>query len=157
MWDMESFYRSYSAELTRYCCGLCRNWTAAQDLAQEVFYRALKNTHILEELGPNQRRAWLYTAARNLFVDQVRRAALERSFVETQREDAAAEEPGFTAVELTQLLRLLPPKERTLFRMRYLEGYNATELGELYGEPPATIRARLAKARRLLQQQLTEE
>ena len=34
--------------------------------------------------------------------------------------------------------------------MRYFEGYNATELGELFSLPPSTVRARLASARKRL-------
>ena len=53
--------------------------------------------------------------------------------------------------------RELPPAEQELFRKRYLEGYTAAELGKMYGLPPATVRTRLAKARRYLSQLLMEE
>lgn len=54
-------------------------------------------------------------------------------------------------------MELLTPAEQELFRKRYLEGYTAAELGKMYGLPPATVRTRLAKARRYLSQLLMEE
>ena len=55
------------------------------------------------------------------------------------------------------LQHVYTPAEQELFRKRYLEGYTAAELGKMYGLPPATVRTRLAKARRYLSQLLMEE
>ena len=66
-------------------------------------------------------------------------------------------DPDFAEAEARRLLELLPPAEQELFRKRYLEGYTAAELGKMYGLPPATVRTRLAKARRYLSQLLMEE
>ena len=41
--------------------------------------------------------------------------------------------------------------------MRYDEGYTAAELARLTGEPAATIRTRLHRIRKQLQQALKEE
>ena len=32
--------------------------------------------------------------------------------------------------------------------MRYIEGYNSTELGEIFDLPPSTVRSRLSSARK---------
>lgn len=144
---LEELFCAHRAELTAYCRGLCRSDAAAQDMVQEAFLRAWQNIGTLQDLGPSQRRAWLYRTARNLFVDAMRRTA---------REDAALPELKPEA-EARRLLELLPPAEQELFRKRYLEGYTAAELGKMYGLPPATVRTRLAKARRYLSQLLMEE
>ena len=71
---LEELFCAHRAELTAYCRGLCRSDAAAQDMVQEVFLRAWQNIGTLQDLGPSQRRAWLYRTARNLFVDAMRRA-----------------------------------------------------------------------------------
>ena len=71
--------------------------------------------------------------------------------------DPETPDPDFAEAEARRLLELLPPAEQELFRKRYLEGYTAAELGKMYGLPPATVRTRLAKARRYLSQLLMEE
>lgn len=80
---LEELFCAHRAELTAYCRGLCRSDAAAQDMVQEAFLRAWQNIGTLQDLGPSQRRAWLYRTARNLFVDAMRRTA---------REDAALPE-----------------------------------------------------------------
>jgi RNA polymerase sigma-70 factor (ECF subfamily) len=42
-----------------------------------------------------------------------------------------------------------------LFHLRYEEGYNASELSEMLGLPPGTIRARLSRCRMILKKQLS--
>ena len=108
---------------------MTQNESAAEDLVQEAFYRALHHTQELDGMDLAQGRAWLYRTVKNLFVDRFRRE---------RREAVMAE---------------LPEEERILFTMRYLEGYNSRELGELFGIPPATVRMRLASARKHLQRE----
>ena len=56
----------------------------------------------------------------------------------------------------TELLLLrLPPEDRTLFRLRYLEGYSAVELAEMFDMPSATVRTKLLRARQLLKKEIS--
>ena len=111
----------------------------------------------LQDLGPSQRRAWLYRTVRNLFVDAMRRTAREAAALPELEPEPETPDPDFAEAEARRLLELLPLAEQELFRKRYLEGYTAAELGKMYGLPPATVRTRLAKARRYLSQLLMEE
>ena len=64
------------------------------------------------------------------------------------------EESGYTQTEVSLLLLRLPPDVRTMFRMRYFDGYSATELGEIFHLPPATVRTKLSRAKQLLQKEI---
>ena len=75
------------------------------------------------------------------------------SFFQTDELD----ENTFDEVETEQILLLLPQDVRLLFRMRYLEGYNSSELGEIFNLPPGTVRAKLSAAKKLLKLKLLEE
>lgn len=154
---LEELFCAHRAELTAYCRGLCRSDAAVQDMVQEVFLRAWQNIGTLQDLGPSQRRAWLYRTARNLFVDAMRRTAREAAALPELEPEPETPDPDFAEAEARRLLELLTPAEQELFRKRYLEGYTAAELGKMYGLPPATVRTRLAKARRYLSQLLMEE
>lgn len=154
MW--ETLYEKHYKELVRYCYGICQDVELAQDMAQETFLKALQNCYVLEDLGPQQRRAWLYKAARNLLYDKLRRAALESRTLPALEAPEEQEEGGFGQVEVEQILACLTPEEQSLFYLRYVEGYNATELAELYAQPPSTIRARLLRIRKRLSSQLIE-
>ena len=52
------------------------------------------------------------------------------------------------------LLLRLPPDVRTMFRMRYLDGYSAAELAEIFHMPAATVRTKLMRAKQLLQKEV---
>ena len=154
---IEELYEKLGKEIFGYCCALYGgDPELAGDLVQETFLRALGNLELLERLDERERRAWLYKTARNIFFDKVRRAAAEQkkmSFFQTDELD----ENTFDEVETEQILLLLPQDVRLLFRMRYLEGYNSSELGEIFNLPPGTVRAKLSAAKKLLKLKLLEE
>ena len=120
---LEELFCAHRAELTAYCRGLCRSDAAAQDMVQEVFLRAWQNIGTLQDLGPSQRRAWLYRTARNLFVDAMRRTAREAAALPELEPEPETPDPDFAEAEARRLLELLTPAEQELFRKRYLEGY----------------------------------
>lgn len=154
MWD--EIYEKHYPELLRYAAAATRNETEAQDVAQEVFLKALQNADTFEDLGPSQRRAWLFRVLKNLMCDRYRRAKLENDYLEAIEPDAAAPDPRMQEVENRLLLAKLPPEDRALFHLRYEEGYNASELAELYHIPAGTIRARLSRMRKHLKQLMEE-
>ena len=60
----------------------------------------------------------------------------------------ALAEDDLSEVMVRQLCGQLPYEERELFWLRYMEGYNSTELGKIYDLPSSTVRARLSSARK---------
>lgn len=160
MW--ETMYEEFWDKLEHFCAKLCRDESRAEDLTQEVFLRALQNRELLDSFNARQCKAWLFATARNLYCDQIRRAAKEEELLVSLL-PGGDEVPDETAqaalgeVDLGNLMDLLSPDDRLLFTLRYDEGYNATELSRMFGQPPGTIRTRLMKARTLLKHELLEE
>ena len=68
----------------------------------------------------------------------------------------ASFEEDLSQAAVAQLIARLPETERPIFTMRCFEGYNSKELGELFALPPATIRSRLASAKRRLREWVQE-
>jgi RNA polymerase sigma-70 factor (ECF subfamily) len=68
----------------------------------------------------------------------------------------AAVEEDLSQAAVAQLIARLPESEKPIFVMRYFEGYNARELGEIFNLPPATVRSRLASAKRRLREWIRE-
>lgn len=154
MWD--ELYAQHYPELLRYAMSACHSWEQAEDLAQEAFLKALQNADTFEDLGPSQRRAWLFRTLKNLMCDKYRRAALEAAFVQELQEDALAPERGYERAETELVLSKLSSQDRALFQMRYLEGYNAQELAEIFHLPPGTVRSRLSRCRKYLKEIFSE-
>ena len=154
MW--EELYEAHHSELLRWCCAACHDRELAEDLAQETFLRAMQEPDIFEDLGSNQRRAWLYRTMKNMLVDRIRRAKLENRYIETYPEETQHLEPGYSAAENALLLNVLTDQDRTLFHLRYVEGYTAAELARMFRMPPGTVRARLSRTRMLLKKLLSD-
>ena len=148
MW--EEIYKKHYPELLRYAASACRDQAEAEDIAQEVFLKALQNADTFEDLGPSQKRAWLFRSLKNLMCDRYRRRQLENAYLESRQAEEIYLEPGIQETENRLLLAHLSPEDRTLFHLRYEEGYNASELSELFHIPTGTIRARLSRGRTIL-------
>lgn len=153
---IEALYTQFHTYLLARCTALCQDSAEAEDLVQETFLRALTHIGNIQDLSREQCRAWLYKTAQRLYIDHIRKATREAAADPADLESAAFQE-DFSAPVVGQLVGRLPPEEQAIFTLRYFEGYNATELGEIFSLPPATVRSRLAAARRRLAGWLAEE
>jgi RNA polymerase sigma-70 factor (ECF subfamily) len=153
MWD--EIYQRHYPELVRYAASVCKDLQQAEDVAQEVFLKALQSADVFEDLSDAQQRAWLYRALKNYMIDCFRRAKLESEYLDMIPEEAAYDDSRIQETENQLLLATLAPQDRMLFHLRYEEGYNASELSEMLGLPPGTIRARLSRCRMILKKQLS--
>lgn len=153
--EVQDLYAKFYSQLLVYCKAMTKNPSAAEDLVQETFLKVFTHWGDVEDLSENQRRAWLCKTARNLFIDQVRKQSRETPAAEETLALASFEE-DLSQAAVAQLVARLPETERALFIMRYFEGYNASELGEIFALPPATVRSRLAAARRRLREWIQE-
>ena len=153
--EVQDLYVKYQKELLTYCKAMTKSKSSAEDLVQETYLRAFTHWADVEDLSTNQCRAWLYKTARNLYIDQVRKQARETPTEEETLALASFEE-DLSQAAVAQLIARLPDGERTLFLLRYFEGYNSKELGELFELPATTVRSRLASAKRRLRQWIQE-
>ena len=81
MWEL--LYETFWDRLEHFCFNLCRDEARAEDLTQEVFLRALQNRTLINSFTERQCKAWLFTTARNLYGDQLRRTAKEEQLLST--------------------------------------------------------------------------
>lgn len=154
--EIEDLYGKFYREMLVYCTAMTKSKSSAEDLVQETYLRAFTHWEDVEDLSTNQCRAWLYKTARNLFIDQVRKQSRETP-VEKEQLALASFEEDLSQAAVAQLITRLPDTERNLFCLRYFEGYNSKELGELFALPPATVRSRLASAKRRLREWVEDE
>ena len=74
-----SLFETYQLPLYRYLLQMTRNEETAEELLQETFYRAMVS---LKVENMNQAKAWLFKVARNLYIDQLRKAEAEERMLE---------------------------------------------------------------------------
>jgi RNA polymerase sigma-70 factor (ECF subfamily) len=143
-------FAAHELRIGRYLAQMVGDRTLAEDLLQDTFHDALRARDRLHEVRSPE--AWLYGIARNRALGALRRrqrfhralARLERGFGWSLEE-----EPDVLAVR-ELLERSVRPDERALLVLRYLHGFDATELAEMTGRTPDAVRQQLSRARRKL-------
>ena len=106
----ERFYEEHHDDVLRYLRGLLPR-DAAEDAWQETFLRALRAYATLEH--GRHLRAWVFTIARRVAIDEARRRRPRSDLPEWAEEDTR---PAYA--ELAEMTRGLPRKERVAVVLR---------------------------------------
>jgi RNA polymerase sigma-70 factor (ECF subfamily) len=119
----------------------------AQDAAQEVFLRLLKNLHKIE--GDPQ--GWLYRVTVNVCNDRYRRKPLVME-LDTDFVDSAPNPERALAIEerkrmLMDGLQTLPERERVAVVLRDIEGLSTREVAAILNVEEVTVRSHISTAR----------
>jgi RNA polymerase sigma factor (sigma-70 family) len=119
----ERFYEEHREEILRYLRGLLPR-EAAEDAWQETFLRALRAYSSLRH--GRHLRAWAFTIAHRVAIDDVRKRRPQAPLPEWAAEDSR---PAYA--ELADLTRDLPPKERVAVVLRYGYDLDYDQIGEV--------------------------
>jgi len=139
--EFSLLYDHHFHALAAYAGKLMENHAAGEDIAQEAFLRAQKNEVLLSSLTDGQQKTWLYTTARRLAIDQIRRNTLE-----PPSEEDPIFQDDLTRLEVVQFLANLPKDASQIFRMRHFAGMNSREIAAALQMNPATVRTKLRSA-----------
>ena len=147
----EDLYEAHYSELLAYGINISGNKELSEDLVQETFIRAIINTAILEDLTSSKKRAWLFRTFKNLFYDRYRHSVIENKYIQNLYTEFS-EDQGIKEIENTMFLQSITPEDRTLFQLRYIEGFTAKEISEMLNIPAGTIRSKLSRCRQKLKE-----
>jgi len=139
--------RAHHDDMTRVCFVICGDLDLADEAVGAAWPIAWRKLSTLKD--PHRLRPWLVSVAANearqLLRRQRRRTVVELS-VADRRGAAPADPAGRTDdLDLANALARLDPGDRTLLALRYVAGFDATELGRAIGLSPSGTRARLAR------------
>lgn len=149
---IEELYKKYHQELIGWCHNMTGNLHTAEELVQEAFLRAMLHEDVLAALQEQQCRSWLYRTIKNLYVDRIRHESKETIVENFLQKQKYSEE--IVRLEWEELLETLPDLEGVIFSLRYLEGYNSNQIGEILSIPPGTVRSKLSFARQHIKESL---
>jgi RNA polymerase sigma factor (sigma-70 family) len=159
--DETAFARIIQAhhdDMTRVCFVICGDLDIADEAVQAAWPIVWHKLRSLRD--PERLRPWLVSIAANEARQLIRRRR-RRTVVELAVADAAL--PGIDPaarvddLDLTNALARLDPEDRALLALRYVAGFDSTELARATGRSPSGTRARLARLLDRLRTELRDD
>jgi RNA polymerase sigma-70 factor (ECF subfamily) len=142
----DRLYRDEHARVWRAVYAFTRNSDVASDAVAEAFAQCLRRGDDVSDP-----RAWVWRAAfaiaRGILADRAR-------WVDVPSERFDRSEPGLERV-MAALARL-SDRQRAVIVLRHYAGYRSSEIADLLGMAPTTVRVHLARGRRNLERALEE-
>lgn len=154
-------YRRHYDAVFRYCVHRLFERATAEDVTSQVFLK------VVESFGrfsgnEQQFRNWLYKIATNAVNHHLRKVARRDSLLKTAAEQAASRaadcgESSDRLATLRSAMLALKPRYQTVITLRFFENLKPTEIAEVVGRSPGTVRSQLARALAKLRERLATE
>lgn len=152
----------FGPRLKGFMMGRGMNAEAAEDLAQETMIR-IWNKAAMYSSAKGQVNTWIFTIARNLHIDSIRRDKIV-SFTDLADFDQADEDPvsdeHLMATEETQLvahaITKLPGEQKEIIEMAFMKDMTQTEIASKIGLPLGTVKSRMRLAYQKLSKSLED-
>jgi RNA polymerase sigma-70 factor (ECF subfamily) len=165
--DFEAEALPHLEAVYRFALRLSGSPDAAEDLVQETFLRGFRAWHQYEP-GTNAK-SWLFTICRNVFLRQRERGQRHDRILDTEATGEGVVNPLWLEPDLDpehaffhdlvddEVIRAideLPEEYRSAVVLSDVEGLPYARIAEVMGVPVGTVKSRLFRGRRQLQQAL---
>jgi len=160
--DAGLLFEANHDRIYRYLLRLVKNSAEAEDLTQETFFRAYRRGDSLRD--PEAVRGWLYRIATHAALDRLRQRkshpAVNSDKSASQLASAVSASPSAlevverkeTSACVQRCLDFLPDHYRAVILLHEAHGLTSSEIANLLGVSLFTVKIRLHRARKKLQQ-----
>ena len=156
---LASLYDEYFNKIASYIYVRIGDKNEAENLAGEVFLKALESLKSYKERGiPMQ--AWLYRIAHNVSVDHLRKRGrttivpIDDVLVESREDPVEMAEKNIEMERVSKAMQKLTPEQREVVRLRFFGDLSSKEVGTILRKSDGAVRemqrASIEKLRRLL-------
>ena len=148
----DALFRREFAPITRTAYLVVGDWEVAREIAQDAFVQALR--HWQKVQGMESPGGWVRRVAIRDAVRARRRDARGRALL---RERAPHTDESGVALDVRTALLTLPPRQRAVIALHYLDDRPVAEIATLLGCSSGTVKTHLARGRQALASLLGEE
>jgi RNA polymerase sigma-70 factor, ECF subfamily len=149
----------YQNRLYRYVLRIVRHPAEAEDLFQQTWLKVVEKIHSFD--GSRNFDAWLFTLARNLAIDHLRRIRPQSLDEPPNREHAGALANQFLSrdhapfecalaaerrMQIEEAMAVLPMTYREVLALRFEEEMKIEEIAEVTATPVSTVKTRLRRS-----------
>ena len=148
----QAAYDEYHAKLFHYFLKRTRVAEVAKDLTQQSFIKLWQSRHTLSEAYTLDTQ--LFTIANSIFIDHLRKQAVERKYQHQLEEDLDEQSSFFyhsytdyeSADYLDVVSENLPPIRKNVFMLKIAKGYSNKEIAEQLSVSIKTVEDHYSKA-----------
>lgn len=152
----EELVKRYYTSILRYCRWHCSSIDKAEDLTQETFLKLFRSLPEYKE--KRKFKAYLYTIARHLCIDESRKLSLysldmEEDFMDERNVILQIE----NRAEISRLLKLLSPEQKEAVILRFGEQLSFLEIAKVMGCNMRTAQSRVRSALKIMRKGKKDE
>ena len=142
---LAGLYDEYNDKIARYAYTRIGDRADAEDIAGEVFLRALKSIKSYKERGVPMH-AWLFKIAHNLVIDHLRKTAKRKTVsidtvqIETDADPATITDTNIEFEKVTVAMRQLTQEQREILKLRFFGGLPSKEVGNILNKSDGAVR-----------------
>ena len=143
--ELAALYEEYYDRIARYACIHIGDQCDAEDIAGDVFLKALKSLDSYQERGvPMQ--AWLFKIAHNLVVDYLRKKSkiktqpVEMDVLQVGDDPIAVAETTIQMQRVNGAMQKLTAEQRQVVSLRFLGGMASKEVAQIMNKTDGAVR-----------------
>ncbi len=157
MQNMDEIYRNHARMVYRYLMSKTGNETIAEEVTQETFYQAIKNSDRYD--GSCKVTTWLCSIADNQLKNYLRKNRIHDQVEETSATVPSSEELLLKEENRIELLKLLHKVEEPYREVLYLRMYgnlSFREIGEVLNRSENWARVTFYRAKEIIRKELVK-
>lgn len=151
--DFDELYNAYYMKVYSYVMTLAGNAHLAEEITQEVFYKAMKTKHPYK--GASSEFTWLCAIAKNTYTDEVRKQSRFREYNDELLSETNMEqilEDKNTTLQIHHILHHLEEPYKEVFQLRVFGELSFTHIGQIFGKTENWARVTYHRARLKIQE-----
>ena len=156
---LSSLHNEYYNKIARYASAHIGNRADAEDIAGEVFLKALESLESYEERSiPMQ--AWLFKIAHNQVVDHLRKASKRKTVdidsvtIKTEKDPSAIAEVNIEIERVKKAMEQCTQEQKEVLSLRFFGEFTSKDTASIMGKSDGAVRemqrAAIEKLRTLL-------
>ena len=142
---LASLYEEYYDKIARYVYVHIGDRTEAEDIAGEVFLKALESLKSYQERGTPMQ-SWLFRIAHNMVVDNLGKAEkgkkvpIDTVQIEGGTEPMTVAERNIELEKVTRAMEQITKEQREVLRLRFFGGLTSKEAGGILNKSDGAVR-----------------
>lgn len=138
--QVDEYFCAVAPALRRTAYLVVRDWHTAEDMVQATFVKLFV---AWPRIRPETVDAYARRTLMNVCLTQLRKNKRERV---TEEMPEPAVHPDGTALDLRQALGLLPPQQRAVIALRFLDDLSVGATADALGVAPGTVKSQTSRA-----------